>query len=315
MQNFTDIIVNSAEKEFKRKFDEKTYQIINGKVHFIFEKLFNPKEKISKGRKDKKFNLNKITLDIETFLNSKNKIDLLSISYYDGLKARSFFISDYGSVKELICDVLKNLLVKTNTSKNIYIHNSSNFDLIFLLKHIANYPGIVLDPIIKDGKFINLKIRFGSNKEFSIDLKDYFLLLPIYLRKFAEYFNIDTLNSIFPYSFVKKENLNYIGTVPNLEVFNDVSEKDFNNYKQDFANKDWNLKFEVNKYCEIDCLALYKVNESFAKFIFDLFQVNISSVSTLPSLAFKIFRTQFLPLPVEGVVENNIQLNRLPIQN
>lgn len=33
--------------------------------------------------------------------------------------------------------------------------------------------------------------------------------------------------------------------------------------------------------------------------IFDKFQINISSVSTLPSLAFKIFRTLFLPKEIK----------------
>nr|YP_010470524.1 hypothetical protein N4M07_mgp040 [Inonotus hispidus]UVF38012.1 hypothetical protein [Inonotus hispidus] len=70
---------------------------------------------------------------------------------------------------------------------------------------------------------------------------------------------------------------------------------DSQSYCKNFINKNWNLKNEANKYCDADCIALYQVIETFASFIFDKFQVNISSVSTLLSLAFKIFRTHFLP--------------------
>nr|YP_010691073.1 DNA polymerase [Phellinus igniarius]WBU93174.1 DNA polymerase [Phellinus igniarius] len=220
-------------------------------------------------------------------------MELLSLSYYDGSSAKSFYITDYNSVKELIFEVLRNLLIKANSGKIIYIHNSSNFDLIFLLKHIANYPEVELEPIIKDGKFINLKIRYGSNKTYFINLKDSLLLLPVSLRKLAVFFKVDTLKSIFPYSFVNKDNLNFIGDVPSIEYFDNISIIEYNQYKARF-NNNWSLKSEVIKYCEIDCIALYKVIECFAKFIFDLFELNISSVSTLPSLAFKIFRTHFL---------------------
>lgn len=71
------------------------------------------------------------------------------------------------------------------------------------------------------------------------------------------------------------------------------------------------MKSESIKYCEIDCIALYEVIEKFYQLIFDKFKVNVSSISTLPSLAFKIFRTRYLSkydqIPVlVGSVYNNI---------
>lgn len=295
VQKFTDTVVSAVEDEFVRKVGERYFHFLNGSVRFIFDKLFASKEKITKGRKDKKFHLNMITLDIETFVNSDKKMDLLCLSFFDGSTSESFYISDFNSVKELMNAVLKRLLVKGNSKKNIYIHNSSNFDLVFILKHIANYPGVELEPIIRDGKFINLKIKYGSKKEFFVDMRDSFLLLPVSLKDLAEQFKVSTLKGLFPYSFVNRDNLNYVGSVPKFEFFSKINSLDYNSYKQEFVNKKWNLKTEAVKYCEQDCIALYRVLETFGKFIFDLFQLNISSVSTLPSLAFKIYRAHFLP--------------------
>ena len=106
------------------------------------------------------------------------------------------------------------------------------------------------------------------------------------------------MKGIFPYSFVNKDNLNYIGDVPVLDYFDNVSLEDYNNYYKDF-NSNWNLKNEAIKYCELDCISLFQVIETFGKLIFELFQINITNVSTLPSLAFKIFRVHYLPKSVK----------------
>ena len=112
-----------------------------------------------------------MTLDVETFLQIETYLDknnqkkerkimnIYCISYFDGNKAKSFYISDYSSIDKLINAVLRDIFSKNYSGKDIYIHNSSNFDLIFLLKYIVNHPGVKVEPIIKDGNFINLKIN------------------------------------------------------------------------------------------------------------------------------------------------------------
>ena len=51
---------------------------------------------------------------------------------------------------------------------------------------------------------------------------------------------------------------------------------------------------ETIKYCELDCLVLYKVIEKFSKNIFELFRIDLFKYPTLSSLAFKIYRSKFL---------------------
>lgn len=113
-------------------------------------------------------------------------------------------------------------------------------------------------------------------------------------RKLAKQFNFSVLNGLFPYKFVNKNNLNYIGTVPFQIFFENITKEEFNSYFENYKNNNWNLKLEAIKYCAQGCIALFRVLETFGKYLFDLFQINISNISTIPSLAFKIVRVHYL---------------------
>nr|YP_010697778.1 hypothetical protein P1R16_mgp18 [Porodaedalea niemelaei]WCF76674.1 hypothetical protein [Porodaedalea niemelaei] len=211
-------------------------------------------------------------------------------------KVKSFYLTDYNNdTSKLVKATLRELFSKKNHGKTVYIHNSSSFNLIFLLKYIIKYPSTKVKPVVKDGKFINIEINF--NKNYKLNLRDSILLLPGSLDKLSKQFNGISLKGIFPYSFVTPNNLNYIGSVPSYNYFDQskVSEEDYNNYCKDFKDNNWDLKAETIKYCSQDCRALYQVIKEFGLLIFKLFNINILTVPTLPSLAFKIYRTKFFP--------------------
>ena len=54
------------------------------------------------------------------------------------------------------------------------------------------------------------------------------------------------------------------------------------------------FKNELVKYCELDCISLHEILHKFSHQIYDLFEKNIHNYSTLPSLAFAIFRSKFM---------------------
>lgn len=55
------------------------------------------------------------------------------------------------------------------------------------------------------------------------------------------------------------------------------------------------MNYETIKYCELDCKILYEVLINFNDYIFKYFNLNIGKYPTLPSLAFAIFRCNFIP--------------------
>jgi DNA polymerase type B, organellar and viral len=291
---FIDKNINS--REFIRYTEGKEFYIKNGKVFFFYKTRFSTMKNISKFRpmKDIDLKLNTITLDTETYKDENGDLQMYCISYYDGDSYKSYHILDYNNIERMLKSVFSDLFRRKNTSKNIYIHNGSEFDLIFLLKHLANYDNIKIKPLIKDGKFINITIEYGPNYQYNIYIKDSFLLLPHSLSQLSKDFNCESVKDIFPHEFVSANNLNYKGEVPEIKFFKELSNEEYQEYKSRFTDNLWNLKKEAIKYCELDCKALFDVLINFNQEIYNLFEVNITESPTLPSLAFRIFRTHFM---------------------
>jgi len=61
------------------------------------------------------------------------------------------------------------------------------------------------------------------------------------------------------------------------------------------------LRRETDKYCEQDCRVLYQIINIFSRRIFEQFKINIHNYPTLPSLAFAIFRSNFLDKVKNGI--------------
>lgn len=293
---FSDRVINHLVDHFIRQVGNHTYHIKQGKVFFIFERLFG-KDFITKLRASKKFSLNLMTLDIETYVDSNKEMQIYCVSFFDGKITKSFHISNYKDVGGLVNDLLSTLFTRKYNDKIIYIHNSSEFDLIFLLKYIVSFKNIKVDPIVKDGKFINLDVRFGPKHIYSINFRDSMLLLSASLSDLGTAFKVNSVKDIFPHSFVNAGNLNYIGDVPAYSYFDQskVTLSEYQDYVKRFNKGQWDLRAEAVKYCELDCKSLYEVIMTFANFIYSEFSVNLSLCPTLPSLAFRIFRTHFLP--------------------
>lgn len=114
------------------------------------------------------------------------------------------------------------------------------------------------------------------------------------LAKLCKSFNVNYSKDIFPHKFVTKNNLNYIGTVPSIDNFYNITLGEYNEYKSRF-NSNWSLRTEAIKYCELDCKALFEVISNFSSQFLSKFKVDINTTPTLPSAAMKTYRTSFYP--------------------
>ena len=229
-----------------------------------------------------------LTLDIETFIKDGIHIPY-AISIFDGLNTLSYYLTDFKDSNAMLISAIKNIMVKKYDNYKVYIHNMARFDAIFLLKILANLGEI--KPIIHNDKIISITFRLN---DYVLTFKDSQQMLIGSLRSLAKSFGVETQKSIFPYDFVNENNLNYNGSVPNINYFNNLSREEYLNYYDLFNSNNWNLKNETVKYCNIDCISLYQVIIKFNQLIFELFNINIHKYPTLSSLAFAIFRTVFL---------------------
>jgi hypothetical protein len=327
---FTDrLILRNDLNSFVRKINNHTYTFENNIL--ITKELKRKVDFIKKG--DESYYITKkfLTLDIETMMfkksDTENKLIPYCISYYDGLKFKSFYLSDYKDSDTMIIECLKSLMIRKYLGYKVYIHNFSKFDGIFLLKNIISlFPNV--EPIIKDDQLINIKCNFGPlNKnlkpKYNISFRDSLLTLPSSLKNLAVNFNVEN-KGLFPYKFVTNDiSLNYIGKIPDYKFFIDEFKKEGNitideykHYCNSFKNDNntkivWDLKKETIKYCELDCKVLYNIILKFNKQIFELFNLNITDSPTLSSLALKIFKTKFLSeskIPIlTGEIYKNIK--------
>lgn len=229
-------------------------------------------------------------MDIETFIKSGVHV-AFAISFYDGTNCNSYYLTDYKNSENMIINCINELMVKKYDNYKVYIHNLSGFDANFLLKILANLGEI--KPIIHDNKIISITFKMNG---YVVIFKDSQQMLTASLRNLAKAFGVDTQKSIFPYSFVNKDKLNYNGYIPEFKYFDNISKSEYLNYCETFKNKSWNLRVEIIKYCEIDCISLYQVITKFNELIFEKFQIDIHKYPTLSSLAFAIFRTHFLKI-------------------
>jgi hypothetical protein len=228
-----------------------------------------------------------ITMDYETRMLKSDILEVISCAIYDGSNYKTFYLSEFVSSKDLIERSIEYLLDPKYLGWQVYIHNLSFFDGIFMLKAIANLKlkGFEVKMIYKDGKMIVINIfkykeiseedlvhtsekekrrRIKPAKEIDISLKDSFLLLPASLKKLAK-------------SFAVQDKFDF-----------DTS----NNDKADL--NDTIFKESLLKYNKQDCKSLYDILIKFNTEILDLFKVYVFDSPTLPSLAFNIYKNSFM---------------------
>jgi len=276
---------------FKRVIKDQQYVIKNYKI--IFKQIKRNCKFIKNIKRDLIFKNNFITMDLET-RTIDNIIRPYCVSIFDGKIIKSFFLTDYNNSPEnLMIESVKYLMKRKYHTQRVYLHNFSKFDSIFMLNTLHKLSSDILKPNRRNGNLIDVKFSFEN--KYNIYFRDSYLLLPSSLRKLAISFGVDKKGD-FPHKFLnnKEIDLNYSGNIPNLNYFYDLSEKDYKEYVKSFNNKSWILKKEAVKYCEQDVVTLHQIIELFNKKIFNNFRLNIHTYPTLPSLAFAIFRSNFL---------------------
>jgi hypothetical protein len=230
----------------------------------------------------------------------------------------------------MLKDSITFLLKPKYSGYKVYAHNFSYFDGIFLMKFLTEIDGVV-KPVIRDGKFIETKIYYdwkdSSNKteennnninenifkennnkakscKHNISFRDSLLLLPNKLSLLAKTFGV-AKKDLFPYKFVneKTTTFDYDNVIPTLQYFNvsdmgdDVSERlqTWKEYQARFNDKNWNLKNETILYCKNDVKILWEILDNYSKIIFENWYVDLMKSPTISSLAFKLFRSNYLP--------------------
>lgn len=138
------------------------------------------------------------------------------------------------------------------------------------------------------------KIRISKKikkKSINVVFLDSFYQLPFKLDVLGKKFNTNVKKTLFPYRFVKKDNLFYKGDVPAIELFDGkIGEMD---YKDLCRRGEWDLRHETLKYLEHDLECLFQVMHSYNQAIFTDFLINAVKLSSYSALSKKVYITNF----------------------
>lgn len=178
---------------FVRSYNNNKYNYNDGK---LTAKIIN-----KKADKIKPLKYNIITMDLETRSlpldkeGSSSKMEVVCVSIYDGNTTKSFYIDDYKNPRDLLTNSIKSILTRKYSGYKVYLHNFSNFDSIFMLSVLTDLTDKI-EPIIRDGRYINIKLNYGPKNKYVISFRDSLLLLPFSLKDLYDSFD-EKINVVF----------------------------------------------------------------------------------------------------------------------
>ena len=220
-------------------------------------------------------------LNIETFLDDKNKF----IPYCTSYNIKKNHFSQYFEKNEddLIEKLFENFFDMIIKDVYIYVHNL-DFSGLLILSSLTKNNNFKYEILVRKMSFYKIKF-FKEQKK--INLICSYKIFPISLKQIEPY--LTSLHKLpFPYLFSKRENLFFKGSIPEIHFWD--SESDY----KIFCQK--NSYFNFKEYSIEHCLNNIKIVSFFMNKIKNLikeFKINLNVVHSGPSLALKIFISNF----------------------
>jgi len=217
-----------------------------------------------------------------------------------------YYLTDYfdtspESSNKLVLKCIDEMLKLELNQFTFYVHNFGKFDAIFIYKILLEFNLTAetenqykLIPLYRDNKMIRLQIiKNVNNKNIKINFVDSLNILNNSLDKLCKDYGVSTTKGIFPYSFVNKNNLNYIGPKPNISYYNNKFNSEL--HIESIVNvPKWSLRIESLKYLERDLLSLLEILEKVQKILWEDHNIELTEGLTISSLAKTKFMKYYL---------------------
>lgn len=221
-----------------------------------------------------------MTLDIETMELNQNQIPVLITTHQ--LNESKYFLIDQDSLKINSNNAVNNLwkevfsYLNLQDIKYIFVHNLGKFDGIFIFKYLlANYNKDCISPIIdQNNSFVCLSVNLGR---IEVRFLDSMRIFPISLDNLCRTFGVEgKLNKYKP-------------EYNELSLFDNKS-----------LLKEW-LDYSIQ-----DSVSLFEALLRAQVLYSSKYKVDLTSIVSISSLSFKIFRQDFLEIaiPILSKVED-----------
>jgi len=194
-----------------------------------------------------------------------------------------------GESNEIMKRFINLLFMKKTKIKQetlVYFHNLGRFDGVFLLNYLQTNPDFLSNVHITSRENVIYEIRV--EKEFSRVIKGKEIRLTKIIKFRDSYL-------LFPQSL---NNMSKIFNVSGKYDFNDINVH-ITNYTDEVISK-------LGRYCINDVRILAECMQSYYNNILDNFKIDLYQSLTLPSLAFKVYRTLYYKESIIYQSHNNL---------
>lgn len=225
-------------------------------------------------------------------------------------------------------DWCKWAICEEHTDYTFIAHNGQGYDFVFILKWVINNTNEV-PHTINNGR----KIMYMSIDAFRLRFVDSLNFIAGRLADFPKMFGFTELRKgFYPHMFNTPENINYVGEMPSIDLF-EVNHKKKAEYDEimkwykekcgyvyEKKKKKWsdkplhkpyiwdNLK-EMRKYCESDVDILAKAMKEFRKLYLKIADIDPLRYLTIASVCMAIFRYEFLDTSFPERMEDSFMGN------
>lgn len=171
-----------------------------------------------------------------------------------------------------------------------YAHNFARYDFIFIYNIIkrANvnkgFEYYKLNLFTRDDSILKLSIQIQpqAGKAIRIYFVDSLNLLNFSLGQLAKDFAVPTHKTHFPYEFVKKGTLLYIGPTPDIKDYPKLNNAAI---YQSLIKENWDLKQETIDYLQNDLKALLEIMNEFSDKLYLDLNTELTEATTISRLS------------------------------
>jgi hypothetical protein len=302
-----DYVINKT--TFTRKIKDTKLTINNGVVtslskYIELDKIYNIFGKLS-SKQSFMSNPNFGVLKIETYkdLDGLSKVYLIGYSVYKEEHPNTFYLTDISPTLDsnyLVILCIDSMLVSKYHNYFFYAQYLGKYDVVFIYKVLKefnlhkNEEYYIMKTIFRDDIMIKLtiSIKLSNKKYIKITLLDSWNYFHNSLDTLSNDYEIENKKGLFPYTFVNKNNLNYIGETPSISHYRRLSISEY--YDKVYVQEGWDLKKEAIKYLEKDLAILLEVLEKFNTSLFIEFNLQMTEGLTISRLALNLYLKSFL---------------------
>lgn len=308
---------------FTRKMGNVGLTISDGSILKIeSEKILSPMKFIAKSLKDEA-NPFIGSWDVEAFTDRDGYAKVYALGFAVlGEKSKTYYLDDGITSEELVLKCLNDMLINSYNGYTFYTHNFGRYDSTFLLKILKEenlrlgYEHYILKELCRDNKILKLtikvkkslsdrKYKMGVRKDpgfIKITIVDSLNILNQSLDKLCHSFEVPVTKGNFPYSFVQRDTLHYVGDTPRYEYWENLSLEDYTK----LVKQDWSLKDECLTYLDRDLISLVMIMNKFSEYINRKYHLQVTESLTISRLALNIFFKDYLKDSKLPVISKNM---------